>query len=44
MWQLDMGRVVEALDKIDRFYQIAAKLALIYENIPESDTSTAMCA
>ncbi|MEA1895774.1 MAG: HepT-like ribonuclease domain-containing protein [Euryarchaeota archaeon] len=41
---LDMGRVVEAMDKIDRLYQVAAKLALIYESIPESDTDTAMGA
>ena len=35
---LDRGRVVEALDEIDRLYQIAAKLTLIYESMPESDT------
>ena len=38
---LDMGRVVEALDGIDELYRIAAKLALIYERMPASDTSTA---
>lgn len=38
---LDMGRVVEALDEIDRLYQIAAKLTLIYESIAASDTGKA---
>jgi uncharacterized protein YutE (UPF0331/DUF86 family) len=38
---LDMGRLVEVLNKIDRLYQIASKLALIYESIPASDTGTA---
>ena len=34
---LDMGRVVEALNGIDRLYRIAAKLALIYESMPARD-------
>ncbi len=38
--RLDRGRVVEALDKIDGLYQIAAKLTLIYESIPASDIDT----
>ena len=38
--RLDMGRIVEALDEIDRLYQIAAKLTLIYESIPASGTDT----
>ena len=36
---LDMGRVVEALDGIDRLYRIAAKLTLICESMPDSDTA-----
>jgi hypothetical protein len=36
-----MGRVVEALDEIDRLYQIAAKLTLIYESVSASDLGTA---
>ena len=36
-----MGRVVEALDEIDGLHQIAAKLTLIYESMPASDTGTA---
>ncbi|HDN65286.1 MAG TPA: hypothetical protein ENF23_03170 [Methanosarcinales archaeon] len=38
---LDMGCVVEVLNKIDRLCQIVAKLALIYESMPASDASTA---
>ena len=41
MWYLDMGHVVEALDGIDRPYQIAAKLTPIYESMPAGDTETA---
>lgn len=37
---LDMGRVVEALDGIDRLYQIAAKLTLIHESIPARGIDT----
>lgn len=37
---LDMGRVVEALDEIDRLYQIATKLTLIYESISASGIDT----
>ncbi|MEA1870212.1 MAG: HepT-like ribonuclease domain-containing protein, partial [Euryarchaeota archaeon] len=35
------GRLVEALDEIEKLYQIAAKLALIYESVSASDTGTA---
>ena len=38
---LDMGRVVVALDEIDGLYRITTKLALTYESIPASDTGTA---
>jgi uncharacterized protein YutE (UPF0331/DUF86 family) len=38
--RLDMGRVVEALDEIDRLYRIVAKLTLIYESVSASGIDT----